>query len=181
LTGGIECELQILIGTVGIELPQWVVQEVESREAELQALALTDFEVLEQGQIAIEVRRALDIGPNDAAVGSDGRSSKAAWVKVLPGFQVAARIASQSRDQCFSICSQDLIVSHPCGPHNVKISTGIGLNRSAALPLGHAGELPAVYSASEKCIALYGARQIPNVGSVEYVSVVVSENAVVIA
>ena len=78
-------ELQRYIGVVirGVELRQRMIDEVKGFKSQLELLFLPDLEVLEQRQIAIEERRALNVRPDDVAYLTRLRRRKAARVEVL--------------------------------------------------------------------------------------------------
>lgn len=74
-----------------------MVQEVERREAQLQALAFAEFEILEKREITVEVRRALNVKPNDTAITSNAWRGETARIEVLAGPQITAWVAGRSR------------------------------------------------------------------------------------
>ena len=90
------CELQLLIADARqSELPQRVIQEVDSRNAELQFLPLRDLEILEQCQIAVKVSRPPHVRPFQRALLPVRRHSEALVIKGLTGLQMLRRVTEQ--------------------------------------------------------------------------------------
>src|SRR5215469_8466587 len=85
-----------------------MVQEVEGREPQLQLLPLRHLEALEERQITVEERRAVNVRPYKRAVGALRWRSEAIRIEVLTGFEVRARVTCQHRDenQISSVASQ---------------------------------------------------------------------------
>src|SRR5882724_4440902 len=75
-----------------------MVQPVRGGEPELKLLPLIDLEVLEHGQIAIEVSRGTHVRHLESSQLSITRRGEAVWIEVLTRVQVFARITNQLRN-----------------------------------------------------------------------------------
>src|SRR5580698_8885532 len=78
---------RVIAATRQTELAQRVIQEIDSRNAELQLLPLRDLEILEQCQIAVKVSWASHVRPLQRTLLSIVRRTEAVRVEILPGLQ----------------------------------------------------------------------------------------------
>ena len=103
------------------------------------------LKVLNSAKIAIEERRAVNIGPDQRAVGAIRRRSEATRVEVLAGFQISAWVAGQQRYQG-QICgvgaqpslrtyTDSVSVDNRVAVVGVHGAVGVRLNRRASLEL----------------------------------------------
>src|SRR5579872_5255505 len=168
-----------------------MVQEVERVKAELDVLLFVEREVLVQRKIAVEVRRSLDVRPDDVADLARLRWREAARVEILPRLEARARIARQYRDERRGRCAQILLGTDSDVAAVVKnaavggvqrgidIGAGERLDRRPALQLCETGELPAVHDALEDRIAMDRTREVEHVRRIEDLAMVVCEDAVI--
>ena len=83
-----------------LKLAQRMIKEVERRNPELNILPLRELEVFVERQIAIDISRSTQIGPDVRTVPTDlGGNREAAWVEALSVAQATLRIAGEVRHQ----------------------------------------------------------------------------------
>src|SRR5664279_4851458 len=158
-----------------------MVQEVKRREAELNLLVLLEVEVLVDSEIAIEERGTVDIRPDDVAVSAAGGRREAGWIEVLAGAQAAARIAGDLWSHGGErVCAQYALRRKAAGPLHVQVALSIGLDRRPTLHLSDAGKLPAIHNPAKERVALDGTRKVDDIGGVEDVRMVPTQNAVIL-
>lgn len=102
----IEIQSQIVVGAIGIELLQWMIQEVKRCEAELYVLRFGNLEILEKCEITVPIGRSFDVGPIEITTRAKTRGSKAARIEILARLKATARIAGQCRNQRHRIRSE---------------------------------------------------------------------------
>jgi len=95
----LEADLIIGIAAGQVELGKWVIQEVDSRDAELQLLSLRDLEVLEQRQITVKVSWTAHVGPCIGTLRPVSWHPEAAGVEMLTRLQPLGGIAQQGRHE----------------------------------------------------------------------------------
>src|SRR5271157_604979 len=165
----VSIEVKFHVGIAGCERSQRMIEEVEPGDPELQALMLSDPEVLGQSQIGIPEHRPNQVRQVGCAVLPRDGGSKARGIEELnPGCSVwqrhllmHVRVANDGGVEIHSICSHgaDLIVH--CDNVRSRSKTVLRvvqvrvLNEHirSALHLSHAGNLPAIGCPAQERIA----------------------------
>ena len=150
---------QIASDVVTLERVQWVIQEVERRSPEFQALPLGHLERLEYRQITIEIGGAVNVRELVPAVGSRRRHSKAVHIDVLVSMQIRCGIANYRRLKLNLSSTEPGVVRYTAAVQTrriirvsevvtaepqIKVATIRLLQVGAALPSCYTGEIPAI-------------------------------------
>ena len=78
------CEVHRVVGVASqVELAEWVIQEVNRRDTELQLLPFCDLEVLEQRQVAVKVGWSTHVRPFQRALHTVRGHAEASWIEPL--------------------------------------------------------------------------------------------------
>ena len=166
-----------------------MIQEVVGLSTELKFHRFLDLEILEDSQIPVEERRAVDHRQQCRTVLAHlRRCCETVWIDVLVRPEIRGRVARDNRIQLNRVSSQDGLVAYldafrVSGAHRTRDNRIIQLHVEvvvaravgqvgATRPLRDARELPAVYGSSGELIAVDWTPQVNRIGHIENVPAV---------